>query len=329
MSSSAFFERTDASEEILGPRRRDALRASLFISAIVLLTVFNYSNLFILTKGPCGISSVIDEAPSLYGVTLDVFGMTENASSSGFEMVDADTGDRIYVVCPVNGMIPPDGVEIRAHGQLVESSIGPVLIADEISPRAIGELSFESAWSISVFRLFALFLICFILSVFLISLLTIASHVVKGLQVTMFSHAATEVTALLGLAAMLILASLSFSEHLILAYSTFFLLLSAAIMIVAAVMREMKEHWMTVFADAMPLVACSSIIVWILVSVAQGNMFIFDSVSAIIWGIVSDIDWFSVIGVIGLMTLSMLIISLRSDLEDVVIGIHQLESGRR
>ena len=325
MASIAERQPSSVTKAALESRSRDLVRASLFITAIIMLLVFSYANLFFFSKGPCTISSVINEAPSLYGARLDVLGTAQNTSSSGFDIVDADTGERIYVVWLGTGTAPSDGIELRAHGQLVQSSIGPVLIADDISTIGINDQPFDSPWSISVFRLFSLFLICFVLLTLIIGLLTILSHIIRSPMVTDFLHPADEASAVLGFVAVLIFALLALSEHLILAFSSLFLLASSALMIASVAMREVKEHWVAAFADALPLVACASIVIWVLASVAQGNMLIFDSVSSTVWGIISDSSWFFVIGVIGLIALSLLIISLRSDIEDAVIDMRRIE----
>lgn len=297
--------------------RTNLPRAVLFTLATALLFTFSYANAFTLPIGGCAVSSVIDDANRLYGVELDVIGAIDNSSSTSFDLIDLDTGDRIYVVWLGAGDLPFDGSKVEAHGQLVSSTLGPAILADEVRLLSAHEQILDGAWALSVIRWFAILVTAFIIMVLLSSTLVLYAHLSRRSAISMLANASGEISSILGIVVISLFCLLALSERMEFAISSLFLVLSPLLMIVSMIMREIKEHWISLFTDAMPLIVVSTIVVWLLLSVIQGDMSVFDSASALIWRSITDSTDSMVSGVIGFLSLSIFVIYLKSDVAEI------------
>lgn len=304
-------------EEDRAPIRSDFVRTALFALAVILLFAFGYANTFMLPLGGCSVSSVIDDADDLYGVRLEIIGAINNSSSSGFDLTDVETGERIYVAWLGVGDLPFDGTVLRVYGQLVGSAVGPALLAGEFQLVDADDQILSSAWSPAVFRWFAIFVIGFVVMVSISSLLVSASHLSRRVAPSGLLHASSEVSSVLGIVAISLFSLLILSEQLVLATSSLFLVLSWLLMIASMIMRESKEHWISLFTDAMPLIATATIAIWLLLSVIQDEMFIVDSISALLWRTTTDSIDSILAGVFGISFLSLYVLSVRSDIAGI------------
>ncbi|MEM2838727.1 MAG: hypothetical protein QXE18_01355 [Thermoplasmata archaeon] len=320
-------QKSDDFAEDSEAKRRYPLRATMFVAAMIMLSFFSYWNVFVLPMGSCSVSSLLDDSSSLYGLRLHVYGVMGNASASGFEITDIDTRERMYVVWVQGGDIPYAGTEIKVFGQLVQSSIGPAFLADSISVRSAQDQVLTSAWSISVFRLFIIFFICFIVMIALSCLSVLVARVGKGFERMSVSRALSESSSITGLVSLFLFVLLAFSEQLALGISSIFLLLSPIIMLSSVTVRRTRNSRLSLFSDAMPLIAGVSIIIWMLTSVIQAKMLVFDSVSSLIGDIVSVSTDSIIFGVIGLIALSLFMAFIRVDIENVANLIRRIEPG--
>ena len=289
----------------------------LFALAAILLFAFGYANTFTLPMGSCNVSSVIDDADNLYGVKLEIIGAIDNSSSSGFDLTDVDTGEQIYVAWLGPGDLPFEGTEVRVYGQLVSSAIGPALLVDELRPIGADDQILSSAWSPAVFRWFALFVVGFVVMVSISSLLVLATYLSRRAATSGLLHASSEISSVLGIVAIALFSLFVLSEQFALAISSLVLVLSWVLMVASMIMRKIKEHWISLFTDAMPLIATAAIAIWLLSSVIQGEMFIVDSVSALLWRTATDSIDSMLAGIFGISFLGVFLLSVRSDIAEI------------
>ena len=151
----------------------------LFAVGASLLLLFSFLNLYSLPLGTTSVGAAIDEAPSIYGSDVEVFGVISHANEMEFILADANSTARLDAVWLGGSSLPLNGSSIVATGQMIEGNAGPAMMCRSISVRSNAVTSYDNPFTLPSLRVMSTVLVWFVFAIFstgIISLMNMRKH---------------------------------------------------------------------------------------------------------------------------------------------------------
>ena len=242
----------------ISARGRSVVQLALFSIAVIGMLLFSYLNIYSLPLGTASIAGVLENAESLYGIELSIYGTIEQAPSSEFHILNGSSSACLSAIWLGEGDLPINGTTIIAYGQLAEGPDGPVLICDSIAPERGQPMVFENPWALPALRLFTIALLWFLTSVFITAIMSVVYLLRPNVLIGNRMRAMIEISILSGSVLFAIFLILSFSESslaMMPSVPTFCLIASFILLSLSPVIRYLRKTEPSELADSLPILS--------------------------------------------------------------------------
>jgi len=166
---------TDPNDWISEEPQRGAPDFILFAVGASLLLAFSFLNLYSLPLGTTSVASVLDNASSIYGSDVEVYGVMSHVNDMEFTLADANSTARIDAVWLGSANLPLNGSHVVATGQIVEGTAGPAMMCHSFTVRTDAVTSYESPFALPSIRIVSTIMVWFVATMFFTGLAALVS----------------------------------------------------------------------------------------------------------------------------------------------------------
>jgi hypothetical protein len=162
----------------------------LFAVGASLLLAFCFLNLYSLPLGTVSVGALIDEAPSIYGSDVEVYGTMSHINDMEFTLADSNSTATLNVVWLSGTDLPLNGARVVATGQVIQGTAGPAIMCRSIAVRTGSVASYEDPFTLPSLRVMSTVMVWFIAMIFSTGIIAVANmrkraerakHVVRAL----------------------------------------------------------------------------------------------------------------------------------------------------
>ena len=147
----------------------------LFAVGASLLLVFSFLNLYSLPLGTTSVGAIFDDASSVYGSDVEVYGIMSHTNNMEFTLVDANSTAKMDAVWLGDASLPLNGSRVVATGQIIEGTAGPAMMCRSITVRIDAITSYEDPFTLPSLRIMSSVLIWFVAVMFSTGIIAMAN----------------------------------------------------------------------------------------------------------------------------------------------------------
>lgn len=151
----------------------------LFAVGASLLLAFSFLNLYSLPLGTTSVGAIFDDASSIYGSDVEVYGVMSHINNMEFTLADANSTAKMDAVWLGDASLPLNGSRVVATGQIIEGTGGPAMMCRSITVRIDSVTSYENPFTLPSLRIMSSILIWFVAVMFstgIIAMMSIRKH---------------------------------------------------------------------------------------------------------------------------------------------------------
>lgn len=147
----------------------------IFTVAASLLIAFSFLNLYSLPLGTVSVGAVFDNAASIYGSDVEVYGIISHTNDIEFTLADANSTAVLDVVWLSGTDLPLNGSRIIATGQIVEGTAGPAMMCHSFSVKIGAITSYENPFTLPSLRILSSVIVWFAVMMLSTAAITLAN----------------------------------------------------------------------------------------------------------------------------------------------------------